>query len=87
MMAHDCRCGVCGAEYPYVQDPLDDVGKFNRAHGARTLASAIMKIAPDLAEAIAKRWEEIQGSEKTALDEFLAVLRKPLTVTSSQEKT
>jgi hypothetical protein len=54
------------------------LAKVSRAAGARDLASAIQKIAPELAEALAKRWEEIQKSERDALDEFLTFLRSPV---------
>lgn len=51
----------------------------NRQAGVRLLAGAILKIAPEAAAAIAKRWEEVQHSERLALDEFLKALRSPET--------
>ena len=75
-MPHECRCSICGRTAFTLTDP-DAIGAFNRVYGARTLASAILKIAPDLAKQLAERWEQIQATERAALDEFLKVLRSP----------
>lgn len=84
-MPHECRCGICG--HPLWGNPLGTLptledrqasellAKVSRAGGARDLASAILKIAPDLAEALAKRWGDIQRNERDALDELLTFLR------------
>lgn len=58
----------------------------NRAAGVRTLATAIMKIAPEAAAEIAKRWEEVQQTERQALDEFLTFLRSHPTVSVTQKE-
>lgn len=76
-MPHECICRICGSNAFKLIDP-DEIGAFNRAHGARTLASAIAKIAPDLASQLAQRWEQLKTSERAALDEFLKVLRAPV---------
>lgn len=75
-MPHECKCGICGGTAFTLTDP-DAIGAFNRAYGVRLLASAILKVAPDLAGQLAKRWEQIQASERAALDEFLKALRSP----------
>jgi hypothetical protein len=86
-MPHECKCGICGhplwgsplGQLPTLEDRQSSelLAKVSRAAGARDLASAIHKIAPELAEALAKRWEEIQRNERDALDEFLTFLRSP----------
>lgn len=76
-LPHECRCGICGTEFPLLPQTLDPagVGAFNRSYGAKTLASAILKIAPEQAKQIADRWEQLQADEHQALDDFLAILR------------
>jgi hypothetical protein len=64
---------------PQVPDPLDaaNLATYNREQGVRLLAAAIIKIAPNEAQQIAQRWEQLRESEQRALDDFLAVLRAP----------
>lgn len=81
-MPHDCKCGICGHAIRFgvsqeEREAAELAAEVNRATGVRVLASALMKIAPELADAIGKRWEEVQQSERVALDAFLAVLRSP----------
>jgi hypothetical protein len=83
-MPHKCRCGTCGCEMIWPGSEAIEAAQLaaqvNRAAGVRTLATAIMKIAPDAAAEIARRWEEVEQLERTALDEFLTFLRSRPTV-------
>lgn len=45
-----------------------------RMHVMRTLADAMKKAMPDLAEAVSNRWKEILERDKQALDDLLAAL-------------
>lgn len=83
-MPHTCRCGICHSEMSWsraeAMEAAQLAAQVNRAAGVRTLATAIMKIAPEAAAEIARRWEEVEQLERTALDEFLAFLRSHKTV-------
>jgi hypothetical protein len=76
-LPHTCTCRICGTEFPMLADPLDAaaLGAFNREYGVKTLANAIIKIAPEQAKQIAEQWEQLQGAERQALDDLLSVLR------------
>lgn len=78
-MPHTCRCGICHSEmnWPGTEaiESAQLAAQVNRAAGVRTLATAIMKVAPEAAAEIARRWEEVQQIERQALDEFLVFLR------------
>lgn len=45
----------------------------------RTLAHAVLKFAPDLADELVKRWTKAKTDRDTALDEMLALLREERT--------
>lgn len=78
-MPHECTCRICGglmAPQIYTSSGLtEEQARAQRAVDARSLASAIVKIAPEQAKQIAARWEDLVKDEHAALEEFLTFLR------------
>lgn len=76
-MPHECTCRICGGLMsPQFLGLNHDREREQRSIGARALTSAIMKIAPVEAKAIAERWQAISKDESDALEEFLTFLRQ-----------
>lgn len=76
-LPHECTCRTCGGLMsPMFLGLETDQQAAQRAVGARALASAIQKIAPEAAAQIAKRWQELVVDEQKALEEFLTFMRQ-----------
>jgi hypothetical protein len=76
-LPHSCTCSVCGRLMdwrPNVMDLID--AETQRKAGMQLLAGAIIKLAPEASQEIARRFEQLLKNERAALDEFVAFLRK-----------
>lgn len=77
-LPHECTCRICGglmSSTPIIPFTEEQI-RAQHAMGARNLASAIIKIAPEQAKAIAARWQEMMAGERVALEEFLTFLKQ-----------